>query len=975
MNPPTTLTNHNPPATIGCGLNPNPIRREESDTPHFPADANPINPETRERSGLVRRARALGFVSVVAVYASLLAFVPHASAQAGAYLDVPSDAYYTQPVTELAARGVLAGTDCDESMFCPSEPIDRRTMAVWTVRMLDGQDPPAIPRTRFHDVDAASFHGPFIERMAELGVTQGCGDGSEFCPDRTVTRAQMAVFLSRAYNLADGTAPSFADVPDDAWYAADVGRLAASGITTGCGDGANFCPGRDTTRAEMATFLYRATDEDVETIPSVIEVSAVGESLSVGLSHACAVRADHTVTCWGENNLGQSDPPRGKFLTVSVGIDYSCGIRVDGGITCWGGWGLPTNMRPFFSNTDVPAGSYLSIDAGLAMCGVRTDHTAYCWGDHKHLGVDERFYDNRGFSSMSNGYRHSCGLRTDQTVACWNDPNETYSPDGRFVAVSVGASRDSCGVQTDQIVACWNNSGETYSPDGRFVAVSVGASGDSCGVQTDQIVACWNNSGETYSPDGRFVAVSVGRRDVSCGVQTDQTVACWNNSGDAGKPSWEIRDEMVEVRIPDVKVILPSYGDGMATFRYRPEWDESVAITGNETLSVGFDSACGIRTDRTIDCWGNNDFGQLEAPSGQFAAVSAGHRFACGIRTDRTIDCWGNNDFGQLEAPSDQFAAVSAGHRFACGIRTDRTLTCWGWVRGSYRTLTTYIPATHLGTIDLHGQFRAVQAFTSNRLQGHACVLRIDGIVLCFGLPHDVNSAKGSPYGRFVAISAGWTSCGLTVDQSVECTGHSREFASSIVALSRSGNCVIGIGGHLACQDWSGDPPTWHGDPANWRGDPPTGQFAAVSDGSKFGCALRTDATVVCWFRSADGVQFDVPSGRFTLPPGAESPVSAPPDEEMSDGLRACLIENNYSEMCFVRVSYPRSIMRLRSSLESCGIEIKGLLYDISPGSTDYSYPGEGDIYELCGQDATSRFEEDEVGLPPIRHLRGSLRG
>ena len=36
MNPPTTLTNHNPPATIGCGLNPNPIRREESDTPHNP---------------------------------------------------------------------------------------------------------------------------------------------------------------------------------------------------------------------------------------------------------------------------------------------------------------------------------------------------------------------------------------------------------------------------------------------------------------------------------------------------------------------------------------------------------------------------------------------------------------------------------------------------------------------------------------------------------------------------------------------------------------------------------------------------------------------------------------------------------------------------------------------------------------------------------------------------------------------------
>ena len=40
MNPPTTLTNHNPPATIGCGLNPNPIRREESDTPHTAVGAS-----------------------------------------------------------------------------------------------------------------------------------------------------------------------------------------------------------------------------------------------------------------------------------------------------------------------------------------------------------------------------------------------------------------------------------------------------------------------------------------------------------------------------------------------------------------------------------------------------------------------------------------------------------------------------------------------------------------------------------------------------------------------------------------------------------------------------------------------------------------------------------------------------------------------------------------------------------------------
>ena len=95
-----------------------------------------------------------------------------------------------------------------------------------------------------------------------MAVTGGCGDGSGFCPDGSVTRAQTAVFLSRAYSLPDAPDPGFADVPADAWYAADVARLAASGITSGCGDGSGFCPGSDVTRAQMATFLHRAISRD-----------------------------------------------------------------------------------------------------------------------------------------------------------------------------------------------------------------------------------------------------------------------------------------------------------------------------------------------------------------------------------------------------------------------------------------------------------------------------------------------------------------------------------------------------------------------------------------------------------------------------------------------------------------------------------------------------------------------------------------
>ncbi len=195
--------------------------------------------------------------------ASAPAHAPVAAAQTGtAFEDVADGSYYAEPVAALAGDGVFSGTLCEEG-FCPGEAIDRKTMAVWVVRVLDGADPPAVPQARFDDIDADSFHAPFVERMHQLGVTSGCGDGSGFCPQDNVTRAQMAVFVSRAFKLPDGPDPDFADVPADAWYAAEVARLAASGVTRGCGDGSGFCPHDNVTRAQMATFLVRALGENV----------------------------------------------------------------------------------------------------------------------------------------------------------------------------------------------------------------------------------------------------------------------------------------------------------------------------------------------------------------------------------------------------------------------------------------------------------------------------------------------------------------------------------------------------------------------------------------------------------------------------------------------------------------------------------------------------------------------------------------
>ena len=52
--------------------------------------------------------------------------------------------------------------------------------------------------------------------------------------------------------------------------------------------------------------------------------------------HACAVRDDGAVVCWGLDHLGQASPPPGEFTSVSVGNNVSCGVRAGGEIECWG---------------------------------------------------------------------------------------------------------------------------------------------------------------------------------------------------------------------------------------------------------------------------------------------------------------------------------------------------------------------------------------------------------------------------------------------------------------------------------------------------------------------------------------------------------------------------------------------------------------------------------------------------------------
>ena len=132
-------------------------------------------------------------------------------------------------------------------------------MAVWLVRVLDGEDPIGSGSSRFADVDAGLWWAPYVERLADLGVTRGCATGpARFCPLDSVSRAEMATFLTRAFRLASGPDAGFVDIAGS-FHAAGINALAAAGVTKGCGTGpARFCPSGDVPRAQMSSFLNRA---------------------------------------------------------------------------------------------------------------------------------------------------------------------------------------------------------------------------------------------------------------------------------------------------------------------------------------------------------------------------------------------------------------------------------------------------------------------------------------------------------------------------------------------------------------------------------------------------------------------------------------------------------------------------------------------------------------------------------------------
>lgn len=180
---------------------------------------------------------------------------------AASFEDVAAGDFAWQQIERLSAVGITAGCSLTPKLYCPNQTVTRGQMAVFLERSMKGRGfAPAVNQITFNDT-TEHWARLWIEALAVDGVTSGCGNGN-YCPDTPVTRAQMAVFLLRAKFGAQYTPPSvtqsaFLDVPANYWAGAWIEELKNQGITGGCGNG-NYCPEEPVTRAQMAVFLTRA---------------------------------------------------------------------------------------------------------------------------------------------------------------------------------------------------------------------------------------------------------------------------------------------------------------------------------------------------------------------------------------------------------------------------------------------------------------------------------------------------------------------------------------------------------------------------------------------------------------------------------------------------------------------------------------------------------------------------------------------
>lgn len=185
---------------------------------------------------------------------------------AASFADVPLGDTNFGYIEFMYQAGFSAGCSASPLLYCPVNPVTRGEMAAFMERSKRGANfTKTATGTVFADVAAGAPFAGYIEQMYADGITSGCATGPlRYCPNDSVTRAQMAKFLLSA-KCGSGYVPAtpgvspFSDVPVGDLFLPWINKLYSLGITVGCATSPTlqYCPNKNVSRAEMAIFIYR----------------------------------------------------------------------------------------------------------------------------------------------------------------------------------------------------------------------------------------------------------------------------------------------------------------------------------------------------------------------------------------------------------------------------------------------------------------------------------------------------------------------------------------------------------------------------------------------------------------------------------------------------------------------------------------------------------------------------------------------
>ena len=288
------------------------------------------------------------------------------------------------------------------------------------------------------------------------------------------------------------------------------------------------------------------------------------------------------------------------------------------------------------------------------------------------------------------------------TLACWGNvfqgPTREYAtrftlPAGKVAGVSLGA-RHACAT-SDGHPFCWGDGAQGQLGPSTKASETPVPVGDPAAQKPESVAA-----------GGAHTCVRGGEAD---------TLRCFglDDAGQLGvtdgKSDWNIGQEIKTVVLGEAQTCA-SYAaaqgkDPFVLCRGR-NMPKGPLLTGHITtqLAVGADHACGLLENRSVECWGKNDDGELGdgttvsslvpvAVLGMSPAISivAGFHHTCALLINRTVACWGKNDLHQLANGTTksmsraevlvglvQVKEIAAGGDHACAITDDFSVRCWG---------------------------------------------------------------------------------------------------------------------------------------------------------------------------------------------------------------------------------------------------------------------------------------------------------